>query len=509
MPSFIYSQRRNVDRLLALILLWNVVAGAFVTLGAPWLAEIAGTTSLRPPAVLPTGTGWLATGVPTHFAGIWLCVLGGYALHRMRRHMRWYLAAVLFYAPQTFAITSPLHVDMWIGLFAATSVQPPVGEAIAVNEIAITLLLTHACLELLDSRFGPDVARTPAMVLSLLRDSRDVTMPWRTRMWRTPLSRAALSLRYASMATITAVFFLPFVPDSIFYASHTRETHWRVLLVLPMTAVTAYVMAFVWSGGEREPRFSEQRGVVAAFLAYVYLAMALDLLSRWLSNGREPIFRYLVLGWFGLLPFTALIPVIGALTGAWLARNVAAPQESDQGRSSRLTWGIGLTLATPPLGLLLSYALGAPEHNRFESAREVAQRALAHFDQNEPEQLYAMFATESLAQVDHDSFIATLRKRRDSTGELRSSRARRELRHVWYPRTGIIKFEYRRAGVKDQSSEMIVIDVRGPTLAVSTLVMMFDAQRPADTVLVLGRNCYFNSPSLFCEGDEMPPRSLF
>src|SRR5688572_17653886 len=117
MPSFIFCQRRNVDRLLALILLWNVVASAFVTLGAPWLAEIAGTTSLRPPAGLPTGTGWLATGVPTHFAGIWLWVLGGYALYRMRRHLRWHLAAVLFYAPQTFAITSPLHVDMWIGLF--------------------------------------------------------------------------------------------------------------------------------------------------------------------------------------------------------------------------------------------------------------------------------------------------------------------------------------------------------------------------------------------------------
>jgi hypothetical protein len=301
------------------------------------------------------------------------------------------------------------------------------------------------------------------------------------------------------------------VPDSIFYPSgHRPETPWRVLLVLPMTAVAAYVMAFAWSGGQREPRFSEQRGVVAALLAYVYLSMALDLLSRWLSDGQEPIFRLFILGLFALLPFTALIPGIGAMTGAWLGRNVAAPQESHQDRSSRLNWGMWLTLATLLLALLLSYALGAPEHNRMDSARAVAQRALAHFDQNEPEQLYAMFATESLAKVDRDSFIATLRERRDSTGELRSSSARRELRHHWYPRSEIIQFDYRRAGAKGLSSESIVIDVRGPTLTVSTVLMTFEAQPAENTVLVLGRNCDVNNQELHCGGfDELPPRSLF
>ena len=531
MPSFIYSQRRNVDRLLAFILLWNVVAGAFVTLGAPWLAEIAGTTSLRPATVPPTGSGWLAIGVPTHFAGIWLAVLGGYALYRMRRHLRWYPAAVLFYAPQTFAITSPLHADMWIGLFAATSFQLPVGPAIAVNWIAITLLLIHACLELLDSKFQPYLTRTPAVVRSLFRDfwgamllwrtalSRAAplrtlplpTLPLRTPRSRTPLSRTALSLRYASIATITAFFFLLIVPREIFYPSGQRpEMPWRLLLVLPMTAVAAYVMAFAWSGSQREPRFSDKRGAVAAMLAFVYLSMALDLLSRWLGDGQDPIFQLFVIGWFALLPYTALIPAIGAITGAWLGRNVAAPQESPQGRSSRLTWGMSLTLATPLLALLLSYALGAPERDRIEIARVVAQRALAHFDQNEPEQLYAMFATDSLAKIDRDSFIATLRERRDSIGELRSRRARRELQHSWYPRSGLMQFDYRRAGVRGRSRESIVIDVRGPTLTVSTVLMTFEPQPAENTVLVLGRNCLVNDEKLYCGGiGERPPRSLF
>lgn len=517
MPSFIYSQRHNVDRLLALILLWNVVGGAFVALGAPWLAEIAGTAGLRPPAVLPAGSGWLAIGVPTHFAGLWLSGLGAYALHRMRRHLRWHLAAVLFYAPQTFAITSPLHVDMWIGLFAATHFQPPTGPAIAVNWIAITLFLGHAWLGLLDSRFRAHLERMPAVVLGLSREF------WGS----TPLSRAALSRRYASIATMAACAFLPLVPADAFYPSrHTLELvetqyasawfdeeaimFWRRLLLLPMTFLAAYVVAFVWSGGQREPRFSGRRGVAATLLTYIYLAMAADLLSRWLSDGREPLFRLFLVAWIYLLPLILLLPATGAVTGAWLGRNVAAPQEAYQRRCSRLTSGMWLTLVTPLLALLLSYALGASQRNRIETARAVAQRALAHFDQNEPDRLYAMFMTESLAMIDRDSFIAALRERRASLGELRNSDARRELRHRWYPRAEVIQFDYSRAGAKGQSSESIVIDVHGPTPTVSAVFMSFDGQPPAHNVFVPRRDCGGNNELLHCgHFDDLPPRSLF
>jgi hypothetical protein len=329
MPSFIYSQRRNVDRLLALVLLWNTVAGAFVTLGAPWLAEIAGATGLRPAASLPQGSGWLSIGVPTHFAGIWLSMLGAYALYRARCRLQWHLAAALFYAPQAFAITSPLHVDMWVGLFAATSFQSPAGPAIAVNWIAITLLLTHAWLGLWDSKYRADLERTPAVVLGLSRE-----------FWgATPLSRTALSRRYATIATITAVAFLPLVPSDVIYPGR--------LALLPVTFVAAYVVAFVWSGGQREPRFSGGRGITAALLTYVYLAMAADLLSRWHSDGQEQLFRLFILAWIYLLPFVLIVPVTGAVAGAWLGRNVAAPQESDQRRASRLTSGMWLTLVVP------------------------------------------------------------------------------------------------------------------------------------------------------------------
>lgn len=492
MPPFIYSQRHNVDRLLALILLWNVVGGAFVTLGAPWLAEIAGTTGLRPSAVLPAGSGWLAIGVPTHLAGIWLSALGVYALHRMRCHLPWHLVAVLFYAPQTFAITSPLHVDMWIGLFAATSFQPPVGPAIAFNWIAITLLLTHAGVGLWDSRFRANLERMPAAVLTPLR--------W---FWgSTPLSRAALSLRYASIATIAAFVFLPLVPAEAFYPSR--------LPLLPVTFVIAYVVAFVWSGGQREPHFSARRGVAATLLTYVYLAMAADLLSRWLSDGRELLFRLFLVAWIFLLPLMLLLPVIGGVTGAWLGRNVAAPQEGDQRRSSKLTVGMWLTLVTPLLALLLSYALGAPQRNRIETARAVAQRALAHFDQNEPDRLYAMFTAESLTMIDRDSFIATLRERRDSVGRLQNSDGRRELRHHWYPRAEIIQFDFSRAGAKGQSSESIVIDVHGPAPAVSVVFMTFEGRPPSHDLFVPRRDCGSNTAALHCgRFDDLPPRSLF
>jgi hypothetical protein len=493
MPSLSYSQRHNVDRLLALILLWNVVGGAFVTLGAPWLAEIAGATGLRSPSVLPAGSGWLAIGVPTHFAGIWLSILGGYALYRMRRHLPWHLGAVLFYAPQTFAITSPLHIDTWIGLYAATALQP----AIAVNWIAIILLLAHAWSWLSDSKFRAHLERMPVVALGLYRDFWGLTPP---------LSRAALSRRYASIAAITALVFLPLVPPEAFYPSGHASPMWRLLLLLPVTFVAAYVMAFVWSGGGREPRFSARRGTVAALLTYLYLGMAADLLSRWLSDGQEQLFRLFLVAWIYLLPLILLVPVTGAVAGTWLGRKIAAPQES----SSRLTLGMWLTLVTPLLALLLSYALGAPQRNQIETARAVAQRALAHFDQNEPDQLYAMFTTESLAMIDRDSFIATLRGRRDSQGELRDSDARRELRHQWYPRAGIIQFDFSRAGAKGESSESIVIDVHGSAPAVSAVFMSFEGQPPAHNVFVPRRDCGRNTELLHCGGfDDPPPRSLF
>ena len=157
------------------------------------------------------------------------------------------------------------------------------------------------------------------------------------------------------------------------------EAHsfWRLLLLLPMTFVAAYVVAFVWSGGAREPRFSARRGVVAALLTYVYLGMAANLLSRWLSDGQEQLFRLFLIAWIYLLPLILLVPVTGGIAGAWLGRKVAAPQENDQRRSSRLTLGMWLTLVTPLLALLLSHALGAPQRNQIETARAVAHRAPA------------------------------------------------------------------------------------------------------------------------------------
>lgn len=553
MPSFISSQRQNVDRLLALILLWNVAAGAFVTLGAPWLSEMAGTTALRPD--LPSGRGWLAIGVPTHFAGLWLPALGVYALFRMRRHLPWHLPAVLFYAPQTFAITSPAHIDLWMGLFATTSFYWPSGAAIAFNGIAVTLILAHSVLALLDSKYRAHVERTGAAVLGLCRDSLSRSMRARTAvlsrcrdlwsttrayeqwvpapvlsLWRRvcgtpPLSRSGLALRYATSAMITAVVLLPFLPPDIFYPSQQTspmvEPHWfdkktvmlwRKLLLLPMTFVIAYVMAVVWSGRQREPRFSGRRGFVAAMLSYVYLGLATDLLSRWLSDGTEPWFRYFVLGLMFFLPFNLLVPTVGAIAGERLGRKVAAAPDRDQHRDTRLTAGMWLTLVTPLLALLLSYALDAPDRQRIEAARRVAQRALEHFDQKQPEQLYEMFTAESKAMIDRDDFIATVRERRDSLGELQDGDARDEVRHDWYPRAGIIQFNFNRAGTRWHSSESIVIDVRDPTPMLSAVFMSFGGKSQEDNLFVpRHRACRDNQMGvLHCGGfDERPPRSLF
>jgi hypothetical protein len=118
-----------------------------------------------------------------------------------------------------------------------------------------------------------------------------------------------------------------------------------------------------------------------------------------------------------------------------------------------------------------------------------------------------MFATESLAMVDRDSFIAMLGERRDSAGALRS---REELRHRWYPHAEIIEFDYSRVGAEDESSESIVIDVRGSAPTVSAVFMSFKGQPPAYNVFVPRRNCGGNHELLHCgQFDDQSPRSLF
>jgi hypothetical protein len=188
-------------------------------------------------------------------------VVGGYALHRMRRRLQWHLIAAAFYAPQTFALTSPLHVDMWTGLFAAAPFHSTAEVAIAVNQIALALALTHACLGLLDSRFGAHLHRLPAVMLSLTRSF------WGSE----PLSRAALARRFASIATVATLVFLPLVPADAFYSNGQAlefvQTQyfsawferddiifWRRLLLLPIAFVAAYAVAFVWSGRSERAR---------------------------------------------------------------------------------------------------------------------------------------------------------------------------------------------------------------------------------------------------------------
>jgi hypothetical protein len=162
--------------------------------------------------------------------------------------------------------------------------------------------------------------------------------------------------------------------------------------------------------------------------------------------------------------------------------------------------------------LLLSYALDAPKRNRIEAARVVAQRALEYFDKNAPEQLYAMFTTESQAMIDRESFIATLRERRDSLGELRGRDAREELVYHWYPRAGLVQFNFSRAGSKSYSNESIVIDVHGPTPSLAAVFMSFGEEPPAPNIFVpRHRDCSDNRTGLLnCGGfDDNPPRGLF
>lgn len=175
----------------------------------------------------------------------------------------------------------------------------------------------------------------------------------------TPLSRNALAWRFAAVAAISALLVLPLMPPEYFY--HRADifgyggalkpgVHWRMGVLAPIAGSTAFVMAWVWSGGVGRVYFSPWRGLFCSLLTFLYSAVFVSFLGYWLSDETLPFFRLAVIGML-FLPFLSLIPVVGAVAGIVLSRGIPREPKNFRARLGRAA--IPLLVTVGPLFAVL------------------------------------------------------------------------------------------------------------------------------------------------------------
>jgi hypothetical protein len=171
-----------------------------------------------------------------------------------------------------------------------------------------------------------------------------------------------LAWRFAAVAAIFALMLLPLVPAEYFYhraaifgygGSLRPGTHWRVGLIVPIVALCACALAWVWAGRVGQVYFSAWRGLLCALLTFLYAAVFVTVLGEWLSEETLPFFRLAVLGLL-YLPFLWSIPAVGAVAGIVLARGIAPEPINLRARLQRAV--LPLVLSVAPLSAILGIA---------------------------------------------------------------------------------------------------------------------------------------------------------
>jgi hypothetical protein len=171
----------------------------------------------------------------------------------------------------------------------------------------------------------------------------------------TPLSRAAIASRFAAVAALFTFMLLPFVPEEYFYhraaifgygGALRPGIHWRVGLLVPIVAASAFALAWLWAQRASQVYFSAWRGLLCALLTFFYAAVFVSVMGDWLSEETLPFIRLAVLGLL-YLPFLWAIPVIGAVAGIVLARGTAPEPAHLRARLQHALLPLGLSV--PPL----------------------------------------------------------------------------------------------------------------------------------------------------------------
>jgi hypothetical protein len=341
-----------------------------------------------------------------------------------------------------------------------------------------------------------------------------------------PLSRAALSGRFAAVATVFALMLLPLVPAEYFYhraaiftydGSLRPGIHWRVGLILPIVAISAFVQAYVWAARAGRVYFSALRGLLCALLTFGYAAVFVSLLGHALSDETLPFIRLALAGLL-FVPYLWLIPAIGAVAGVLLARGIA-PEPMHSG--ARLRHAVRpLVLCLAPLFAIvgISQFFPPPESEISKATLRLSDEVWARFDAGDAEGVYALFSQESKKLLDHDQFVAKLtaawRKANAlpagaATAAHRPARGTRK-RVNWRIYTRSRKFEVSSMQIAagGQMHETAVFDLSSGRPELYGIAIGFDNGNPAENIIAPRRYCSrTDAPLLHCGLiDEPMPR---
>lgn len=521
-----WESRRDawIDRGLALLVLWHVLAGWTTALALPLMGadvpDYGGAS--RAVGMASERFGWFATELPSHLAGLWLPFVGLAALALYRRGARsWQMVAAGFYLVQVPAVFWPLHVCWWIGIHAVlpwhvTGRHAADAPLVAFNLAALALAFAHAL------RHAAGSARARAGAAWLGGRALALLGPLGARA-RTPTHAA---MQFAICAMAVAVLYLPLFPPYYLYGNTALERiadaqswHWRVLLVLPLTGALAFLAALAWARGDG--RLGALRGALCAALAYVGMAMTVSVFGWFVSDEWIPYFRVAILAML-LLPLLWLVPAVGALAGAFigLQRRTGDGLPTPARPRPRVVWWRTLTLLLPVALLLAAQLL--PEQVRARrmraSAEDLAGELHAAFEARDMAVFHRALSPEAQALVDRDDFLHRLAELRDFVGEPAprkgsddSNRHRIRVAGRLHPDSGLVEFASVRGGTGAESTEKLVFKFEDGTAALHGVFMRADGLAPERNVYAPRRTCRPGAPSLLhcAPFDDEPPRPVF
>lgn len=514
------------DLALALLVSWHVLAGWTSALALPLMGadvpDYGGPS--RTAGMASERFGWIATELPTHLSGLWLPIVGLAALALYRRGERaWHLVAGGFYLVQVPAIFWPLHACWWLGFHAVlpwqvAGTQAADGPLIAFNLAALGLVLAHA------ARYAAFHPRARAWAARLGR--RVIALPGgldARAHARTPIQAA---LQFGLCAIAVAVLYLPLFPPYYLYGNAALERiadaqawHWRVLLVLPLTGLLAFLAAWAWSDGDG--RLGALRGALCAALAYIGMAMTVSVFGWLVSNEWIPYFRVALLAML-LLPLMWLVPAVGALAGAFigLERHSGDATPTPARERPRVAWWRALTLLLPPALFVAGQLL--PEQVRarrmLASAEELAAELHAAFEDGDMTAFHRALSPEARARVDREDFLRRLVELRAFVGEPappvgsdHRNASRIRVARQLHPASGLVKISSVRGGTGAESTDRLVFVVADGTAALHGVFMRANGLAPERNVYAPRRACRPGAPPLLdcAPFDDEPPRPVF
>jgi len=344
-----------------------------------------------------------------------------------------------------------------------------------------------------------------------------------------PLSRAALAYRFAAVTTVSALMLLPLVPAEYFYhraalfnydGSLHPGIHWRVGMIVPVVAFSAFALAYVWAGRAGQAHFSGLRGLLCALLTFFYAAVFVSLSGHWLSDETLPFLRLAAAGLL-FLPYLWSIPTVGAVAGSLLARRIAPEPTHSRARLQHAVQPLVLSIA--PLFAIVGIAqcFPPPETEISKATLQLSDEVWARFDAGDVDGVYALFSDESKKLLDRDRFVAKLTNAWRMANALPADTASAHNRPApgtrkrlnWRIFTRSQKFEVlsMQIAAGGEMQETAVFDLSSGRPELYGIAIGFNDGNPADNIIAPTRYCSRTNATLLHCGqiDEPLPRPWF